>query len=119
MARWLNATMNGGRATNPSNTQWHHLVEQTANFSARAINSLANIVPTPTHVHRVINGIMSGGQRVHPWLPNGGGRLRDYIAANHPSFQEQFRIGMEIWKAAMRADGQRVSTEVIRKIIGL
>src|SRR5207302_642833 len=40
---------------NPPNIEFHHLVEQGSAFAKNAINSMANVVPTPIAVHRAIS----------------------------------------------------------------
>jgi RHS repeat-associated protein len=89
--------------TNPPNIEWHHLVEQNqaetdteVGFSLRAINSLSNVVPTPTGVHDAINRFYSSGA---PWLASGATTVRQWMATQ--DWETQWRAGLEIWKQAM------------------
>jgi RHS repeat-associated protein len=93
---FLNRFFTGGN-TNPSNIEWHHLVEQSVSrFSVRAINSFSNVVPTPAAVHEEISAFYSGRAN---WLPEGFTRVRDYIATL--PWEEQWQAGLEIWQEAM------------------
>ena len=112
----LNPLVNAGSRLNPANIQWHHLVEQTLNqskFGAQAINSMANIIPTPTAVHRAISGFYSSGPA---WIRTLGDfpRVRDYISSL--PWEEQYRIGLEIWQHAMSSGGQ-MSQQTLQHII--
>jgi RHS repeat-associated protein len=96
----INRLLMGNGGNNPANIQWHHIVEQWSTnltrFGPRAIHSIANVVPTPTHVHRVISGFYSSH---HAWLPQGFTRFRDWMATL--PWERQYQIGVEIWKEAM------------------
>ena len=92
-----------GFSRNPPDIQYHHLVNQigvnVARFGQRAINSLANVVPTPAHVHVRITAFYNSTRII----PNAGVRLQDLIA--RLPFDQQWRVGVEIWVRAMGLDG--------------
>ncbi|HEY5914357.1 MAG TPA: LamG-like jellyroll fold domain-containing protein [Verrucomicrobiae bacterium] len=109
----LNPLVNAGSRSNPANIRWHHIIEQTRGvqqFGERAINSLANIVPTPTPIHLEITKIYSSG---HSWLP-GFSRLRDFTSTK--SWEEQYRIGMQIWQHVM-ATGGNMNPQTVKSIV--
>jgi RHS repeat-associated protein len=96
---------NPGR--NPTDVEYHHLVEQNATnaeqFSEKAINSWANVVPTPTSIHRVISGFYSSGSRSVQWLPEEFSTVRQWMQTQ--DWETQYRAGLEIWKQAMAGGG--------------
>jgi hypothetical protein len=113
MREALNRLVNNGSTANPANIQWHHLIEVTRGaqtFGANAVNSMVNIVPTPTHVHSAITRLSASGQS---WLP-GFSRMRDYVSAQ--TWERQYEIGLRIWQHAMETEGQ-VLNAVIQKIV--
>lgn len=87
----------------PPDIQYHHLVEQNATnaeqFSERAINSWANVIPTPTDAHRLINGFYGSGERTIQWLPEEFSTVRQWMATC--DWETQYRAGLEVWKQAM------------------
>ena len=82
-------------------------------FGANAINSLANVIPTPTAVHQAISGFYSSGPA---WIRSLGNfpRVRDYVSTR--SWDEQYRIGLEIWQHSMTTGGQLVD-KILEDII--
>ena len=96
----LNRLFTGIRSPNPPNIQYHHLVEQggenAQTFSPQAINSLANVVPTPTGIHQTISSFYSSAPS---WLPQGMTTVRMWMQTQ--SFEVQWRAGLEVWKQAM------------------
>jgi hypothetical protein len=83
---------------NPSNIQYHHLVEQSeeelSGFSQKAINSLSNVVPSPQSVH---NAITSFYNQAPAWLQ--GQTVRAWMSQQ--PWEVQWQEGLEIWKQAM------------------
>src|SRR5205085_12671446 len=61
----------GFGTNNPPDIQWHHLVEQSAEggsgFLVRTLNSMINLVPTPTAIHQAITTVFNSRA---PWLAN-------------------------------------------------
>jgi hypothetical protein len=99
----FNELFNGIKDKNPPNIEYHHLVEQTPNaenFSAQAINSWANVIPTPTTVHRAISGFYSSGQE---WLPEGFSTVRQWMVTQ--DWETQWEAGLQIWRQAMQQGG--------------
>ncbi|MBT8217951.1 MAG: hypothetical protein KJO17_13955, partial [Acidimicrobiia bacterium] len=97
----MNRLLHGVRNNLP-NIQWHHIVEQnaanTARFGSRAIQSVANVVPTPAHVHSVITSFYNSGPA---WVrAQGFSRFRDWLAAQ--PWEQHYQIGLQIWRQAMR-----------------
>jgi len=118
MRQALNRAVNNGSTKNPTGTQWHHIVELTRGaqkFGQNAVNSMANIVPTPTAIHIRI-GVFSSS--APPWvrtLSNGNFKtVRDFVSSK--SWEQQYRIGLEIWKHAMDTGGQ-MSQATLKKIV--
>ena len=99
-----NALNRGFGNVNPSNIEWHHLVEQggrnATRFVPQSLHSVANVVPTPVHIHSQISAFYTRG---HAWLPAGYNSLRQYMQTL--PFEQQWRYGVEIWNAAMQANG--------------
>lgn len=116
MRRALNYAI--GNGANQLNIQWHHLVEQghgVTRFGAQAIHSLANVLPTPTPIHHQITGFFGSKP---DWLRTLGtgnyARVRDYVSTL--SWQENYRIGLEIWKHAMNTGG-RMNPQIQETIV--
>ena len=95
---YFNELFTGGRASNPPNIEYHHIVEQVEEevngFSSNAINSTANVIPTPAQVHQAITTFYSEAQ---VWL--NGQSVRGWMTSQ--SWEVQWRQGLEIWKQAM------------------
>ena len=99
----LNNALNGG-SNNPANIAWHHLVEQGHTNAARfgnAVNSLANVVPTPHNVHTIINRFFSTTRGVPPQITQQGFRtVREWM--QRQDWETQYQAGLQIWQQAMR-----------------
>jgi hypothetical protein len=102
LREFLNKTIMGTRG-NPANVQWHHLVEQTGHQGVNvsrfgnAVNSTANIVPTPTTVHSTITRFYGSAP---PWVQNQGfASVREWMSRQ--TWERQYEAGLEIWKQAM------------------
>jgi hypothetical protein len=79
------------------NIEWHHLVQQAAKkFSPNAINSLANVVPLPQQVHKVISNFQSTQIIV------AGTRYSSFTkyVTNLP-WERQYEIGLNLVRQAM------------------
>ena len=98
---YFNELFTGARNLNPPNIEYHHLVEQVEEeingFAPNAINSAANVVPTPSGVHQLITNFYGSAQA---WLPERES-VRDWMAAQ--DWETQWRAGLEIWKQAMQS----------------
>ena len=101
---YLNKLITGGE-NNPEDIQWHHLVSQlaqrTQGFAARAINSAANIVPTPSAVHTAITSFFGSGAEWLPLADNGSSYATTQQYVTSLSWNQQYQIGLKIWQAAM------------------
>jgi RHS repeat-associated protein len=99
----LNQALTAG-ARNLANIQWHHIVEQGHTNAIRfgnAVNNLANVVPTPTHIHTRITTFYNTTRGVPPQVANQGFRnVRAWMQAQ--DWETQYQAGLEIWKQAMR-----------------
>jgi RHS repeat-associated protein len=98
---YYNELFTGSRGFNPPNIRYHHIVEQAEeeinDFAPNAINSTANVVPTPAGVHDRISDFY---QEARPWLD--GQSVRGWM--QYQSWDVQWREGLEIWKQAMTGD---------------
>lgn len=90
-----------GKTGRTPGIEYHHIVEQVqeevSEFSSNAINSTANVVPTPAAVHAEISAFYSTAQT---WLD--GETVRDWMSTQ--TFDVQWQEGLEIWKQAMTGD---------------
>ena len=98
LRNYFNELFTGSSALNPPNIEYHHIVEQAEeeinDFAPNAINSAANVVPTPSGVHAAISNFYGTAQ---PWLQ--GISVRAWMAGQ--TWDVQWREGLEIWKQAM------------------
>ena len=99
----LNQALTAG-SRNLANIQWHHIVEQGHTNAIRfgnAVNNLANVVPTPAHIHTRITTFYNTTRAVPPQIRNLGFRnVRAWMQAQ--DWETQYQAGLEIWKQAMR-----------------
>ena len=98
---YFNELFTGSRALNPPDIEYHHLVEQVqeevSGFSVNAINSTANVIPTPSGVHQIISNFYGSAQT---WLPEGE-TVRDWMGSQ--TWETQWEAGLAIWKQAMQS----------------
>ncbi len=101
MRDYLNQLYTRVRSWNPPNIEYHHLVEQSeeeaSGFSVRAINSMANVVPTPANVHAMISQFYSQAQAFLQ-----GGTVREWMETQ--TWEVQWEEGLKIWKEAMTSN---------------
>jgi hypothetical protein len=108
MVQSLNKALHG-QITNISGTGYHHIVEQgganALRFSVNALNSLANVVPVSTNVHKAISGFYSSGPM---WVRNlGYTRVRDWMYTQ--PWETQYRYGKEILQQALQRGGGQIN----------
>lgn len=97
-AQYLNQLYTRLPGANPPGIEYHHLVEQSqeeaSGFAENAINSMSNVVPTPSAVHSTISAFYST-----PLEELDGLTPRAWMATQ--TWEVQWKAGLEIWKQAM------------------
>ncbi len=99
---------------NPFNMDWHHLVEKNqTQFGAHAINSVANLVPTPRTPHR---------SHITPYFKrhkftNGGGELRNWLKKQKKGYGYQWRLGVVVWYKAVSGQWDALKNTSPRRLM--
>jgi len=98
LRQYLNQLFTRLPGANPPGIEYHHIVEQSqeaaSGFAENAINSMSNVVPTPSAAHQVISDFYQSSPE---WLE--GLSVRQWMATQ--SWEVQWKAGLEIWKEAM------------------
>jgi RHS repeat-associated protein len=98
LRQYLNQLFTRLPGANPPGIEYHHIVEQSeeaaSGFAENAINSMSNVIPTPSGVHAEISAFYSTAPE---WLE--GLTVREWMATQ--TWETQWSAGLEIWKQAM------------------